>query len=175
MARSKAVDTGFATPVPRELQQMWLHLVREKWSSLAIVPTEPGTSARTLTDPLVEMANFYDLGELKFVDAQGASLQEGVRLAQEITAAGAQGPRTVVALDSPMQSGGAVPLVMAVSAAVLLVRLGTSQTDTVGSIVDIMGRERILGAIALHGKPKKLEPTQNPVRVVSLGAAQRRA
>jgi hypothetical protein len=149
MSRKKA-DPQIPTPVPRELQQMWLHLVRETWSSLAVVPTDPGTSARSITAALTEMASFYDLGDIKIIDAQGASLQDGVRLAQDVTATVAKGGRVVVAVDSPMHNGGAMPLVMAAGAAILLVRLGTSHLQAARSIVDIVGRERILGAIALE-------------------------
>jgi len=142
-------DTS-ATPISRELQQLWLQLVRSEWSSLVLIPTEPGTSARSVAGALVDMALFYDLGEFKIIDALGASLQDGVRLAKDLAAAVAKGSRVVVSVDAPMQNGGAMPLVMAAEAALLLVRLGASEVESTRSIIEIVGRARVIGAVALR-------------------------
>jgi len=60
-----------------------------------------------------------------------------------------RGARAVVAVDSLMQSLGGTPLVRDADAVLLVVRLGVSNFDSVQSTIDIVGRERILGAVAL--------------------------
>jgi hypothetical protein len=128
---------------------MWLHLVQMPWSSLVIIPTDPSTSARKVATAILSMAPFYELGEFQFVDAQGATLQEGARIAR-VLAAGSEGHRTVIAVTDPLQEGGAMPVIMAADAAILLVRLGTSNVARSRSLIDIVGRERVLGGIAVH-------------------------
>lgn len=137
-------------PISRELQQLWLSLMRGAWKSLAVVPTDRGTSPRAVTAALLEMAELHDLGPFKLIDAEGASLADGARLAQELASAVAEGTRAVVAVDSLVGSLGGAPLVREADAAVLLVRLGTSDFASVRSTIDIVGRERILGAVALR-------------------------
>jgi hypothetical protein len=51
-----------------------------------------------------------------------------------------------------MENGGAMPVIMAAEAALLVVRLGASDIETTRTIVDIVGRERVLGTIAVHAK-----------------------
>jgi hypothetical protein len=134
---------------PNDLQQMWLSLMRGRWSSIAIVPTDPGTSARMVIDALVDVARIEDVGRYEIIDAEGATPAQGERLAQNVAAVVAGGSRAVVAVDSLMQSLGGVPLVRDADAALLVVRLGTSSFDAVQSTIDIIGRARILGSVAL--------------------------
>ena len=65
------------------------------------------------------------------------------------TAKGTQ-RRIVVGLDSPMQNPGAIPFILAAEAALLVVRLGASDCRSVRSIIEIVGRERVLGAFVVH-------------------------
>jgi hypothetical protein len=149
MSRLKP-GAGPLEPVAGELQQMWLQLVQADWSSIVLVPVEPSTSARTIAVALLDMAAFYNLGQLKFVDGIGASLHDGMRLAQELAAAVASGARVVAAVDSPMENGGAVPLVLAADAAVLVIRLGAARLDSARAVIELLGRKRVMGAVALR-------------------------
>lgn len=128
---------------------MWLSLMAGGWSSLVVVPTDPGFSARVVTGVLVEVAASNDLGPFHIIDALGASPATGEQLAQELAAVVASGSRAVAAVDSLMQSLGGVPLVRDAEAVLLVVRLGSSNFEYVQSTIDIVGRERILGAVTL--------------------------
>ncbi len=138
-----------ADTVRHELRQMWLALMRGSWSSLVVVPTDPGLSARVVIGALVEAAHRDDVGRFQVIDAEGASAAHGERLAQDLASVVATGARAVVAVDSLMQSLGGTPLARDADAALLVVRLGVSNYDTVQSTIDIVGRERILGAVAV--------------------------
>jgi hypothetical protein len=128
---------------------MWRSLLHGSWSSIVVVPTEPGTSARVVIAALVEAAHQENVGRFEIIDAEGASAAHGERLAQQVASVVAGGARAVIAVDSLMQSLGGTPLVRDADAALLVVRLGESNYDTVQSTIDIVGRERILGAVAL--------------------------
>ena len=95
------------------------------------------------------MARFYDLGEINVMDAQGASLEVGARLAKQLKSSHGERARTVVAVDAPMQNPGAIPLILAADAALIIIRLGTSELESARSIIDIVGRDRILGTVAV--------------------------
>jgi hypothetical protein len=133
----------------RELQQMWLSLMSGDWSSLVVVPTDPDSSASVVTGALAEAAAFHDLGPFQIIDALGASPAVGEQLAQQLASVVAGGSRAVAAVDSLMQSLGGVALVRDAQAALLVVRLGSSNFEYVQSTIDIIGRERILGAVTL--------------------------
>jgi hypothetical protein len=148
MSNAKDATTPKSS-VPRKLQQMWLQLVHAKWSSLVVVPTEPSASARPITGALAEMVPFYELGEFNVVDGIGISYQDASRLAKEIPSLVSEGARVVVAVESPLENAAAVPLVMAADSALLLVRLGASGVKPTRTIIDIVGRERIVGAVTV--------------------------
>jgi len=132
-----------------ELRQMWLSLVRGNWSSIVIVPTDAGIPTRDVVGALLEAVALHEMERFQIIDAVGASPAHGELLAQDLASVVARGARAVVAVDSLMQSLGGTPLVRDADAALLVVRLGVSNYDTVQSTIDIVGRERILGAVAL--------------------------
>jgi len=143
-------DRSNASVTARDLQRLWLSLTQESWASMAVVPTDPSDSARGVTGALIEIAGLYELSPIRIVDAGGVSLVEGARVAEHVESLVSTGARVVVAVDSPYHNPGAVPILNAVTAALLLVRLGSSDAATVHSAIAIVGRERILGCVAME-------------------------
>lgn len=133
----------------QELQQMWRSLMRGSWTSIVVVPTDARIPQGVVVGALRDAAAFHHMERFQIVDAAGASPAQGERLAQQVASAVAGGARAVVAVDSLMESLGGIPLVRDADAALLVVRLGVSNYDSVQSTVDIVGRERILGTVAL--------------------------
>jgi hypothetical protein len=144
-------QVSLATPnaVPRELQQMWLSLVRSAWSSMAVVPLDARTSAQRVARAVVDMASFYDLGAFRLLDAQGASLTEGTRMARELASARSGHERLVVPVDSPLESAGANALLLAADAVLLVVRLGSTPVQSARTVIEVTGRERVVGCVAV--------------------------
>jgi hypothetical protein len=128
---------------------MWLSLMQGDWSSIAVVPTDPGTSAKAVTSALEEIAQLHDVGPFTVVDAEGASIGEGERLSEQVLFMAAQGSRPVVAVDSLIQSLSGVPLIRGIDAVLLVVRLGSSNFEAVQSTIDIIEPRRIVGSVAL--------------------------
>jgi len=129
---------------------MWLSLMREKWSSIAVVPTGDLADARTVANALSAVTELQESGPVRIIDAGGATVAEGARLSQELAAVVAGGARAVVAVDSLLENLGGVPLVRDTEAALLVIRLGSAHFDAVRSTVAIIGRERVLGSVVLH-------------------------
>jgi len=146
---------SLAEPTPsqetRDLQMMWVSLVQRPWSSLVVVPTEAPASARAAAGALSEIGGFHDLGQIETMDAVGASSGEGLRLARYLGERIALGKRVVVLVDPISQSMAAFPLVTAAERALLVVRYGTSLAAA-RTTVELVGRDKILGAVALRAE-----------------------
>ena len=150
---SSANAPSSRAPVPpeaprHEIQQMWMSLMRGDWSSLVVIPTDGGIPARDVVGALHEAAA-HVIGRFQVIDAVGVSIDVGERLAREMATAVASGTRVVAAVDSPMQSPSGFHLVRGAQAALLVVRLGSSNLEYVRTTVELVGRERILGAVTL--------------------------
>ena len=147
---NRAMPASILDEAPRrELQQMWRSLLRGEWSSIVVVPTDGSIPAREVVGALVAAAALYDLEHVHIIDAVGVSPAVGERLAKEMLAIVASGARAVAAVDSIMQSLSGIPLVRDAEAALLVVRLGQSTFEYVQSTIDLVRRERILGAVTL--------------------------
>jgi hypothetical protein len=133
-----------------ELQRMWLVLTARPWPSIAIVSTSSSPSAREVLKSLTSLSRFYDLGPVAFVDVTGAPPAEAARMAKEFASASAPRSRTVLALDSPLESPGVIPLALATDGVILVIQQGETDMAAARGIIDIVGRERVLGAITVR-------------------------
>ncbi len=141
---------GPAGEVPRELQQLWLSVVRSAWTSLAVIPADESVSARLVAEELVGLSRTFDLGAFELVDAEGVSVQEAGRMAHGLARPPGADPRVVVALDSPLAHPGAVALLVAADAALVVARLGTSSLAGIRDVTELAGSSRVLGCITLR-------------------------
>jgi hypothetical protein len=136
----------------RALPMMWLSVVRASWRTLALVSTDPATSGHLVADALVDTAKLQlqGFGEFEIVDAENldVSPSDAAHVMQAL-APGASQRRRLILLPSPLYHAAAVPLLRACDAAILIVRLGASEIDQTRAIIEIVGREHILGAITL--------------------------
>lgn len=149
MAASASADPA-GLKEKRDLQLMWVSLVQRPWSSLVVVPTEAPLSARATADALSEIGGFHDLGLIETMDAIGVSSGEGLRLARYLGERIALGKRVVVLVDPLTQTMAGFPLVTAAERALLVLRYGTSLAAARTS-VELVGKDKILGAVALKG------------------------
>lgn len=146
---SSAAEVAPASEGPVEVHRWWLGVLRARWTTLAVVPTAPGTTARAAARDLVGAARAYRLGPVRLLVAEGAQQDQIGRLLDEL-AAGAKGDaRTVVAVDDPLARPAVLPLVVAADAALLLVRLGRSDLRAVRAAAELVGRERV-GCVVLR-------------------------
>jgi hypothetical protein len=132
---------------------MWISVVQRPWSSLVVVPTEAPLSPRLAASALAEIGTLHDLGEFETIDAVGASGGEGLQLARSLAERVALGKRVVVLVAPLTQTMAGFPLVTASERALLLLRYGSGMA-TAQATVDLIGKDKILGAVALRaGRP----------------------
>jgi hypothetical protein len=143
-------DRGGADADGRELRRMWVGLLRERWSSLAVIRVGDDTPTEALTEALADVARLLDPGRVRVVDATALPAAACARVASEIVEAAVGGARTVVTVGSPVEDPSRLPLLAALDAAVLVVRLGTAEAAAVRAAVELVGREKTLGCVALH-------------------------
>jgi hypothetical protein len=131
------------------LRDMWRVLGRGPWQTLAVVPTDAGTSALAMTQVLMRMAEAGGSSRFELVAAEEASVEEGARLASAFRTPGPPGVRRVATVAPPVLSLAGIPLAMAADAVLLVVRLGSVDPASVRSTLDIVGAQRVLGYVAV--------------------------
>ncbi len=140
MKRFKA-DSGPRAP-SGALLGMWRGLLQGTWRSLVVVPVTAEFSARPVLGALEDLR----VGGIRFIDGEGTSAADGLRLAEELS--GPDG-RRVALLDSPVMSLAAIPAPQAADAILLVMKSGAASTATVADTIAMVDRRRVLGSVAV--------------------------
>jgi hypothetical protein len=139
-----------SSDMPRTVQQLWRRVLRQGWRSLALVPVDRAAACGGLTRGLVDLGGLF-AERFQLLEAADAGPADAPRFAAQLGSWVGGGGRAVVALGPVVDSLAAVTLAAASDAAVLVVRLGSSRLADVRETVEIVGRDRILGCVALRG------------------------
>ena len=83
-------------------------------------------------------------------------------IVDSIAASIGRGEIVVIPVDPVADNPGAIAILRACSAAILVVRLGESQFTTAQNTIDIVDRERFLGSIVLEQEGRHLLATAEP-------------
>ncbi len=147
------VETIAPTPAAlaagRDLQMLWISLLKRPWTTLAVLPTEPSASARDLMGALAEIAHYHEAArQVEIIDVGGLPPGDGIRQAQNLGARVNAGKRVVLLVDPITTSLQGLPLVNEAQAVLLVLRYG-SAIEAARSTAELVGRDRILGAVAL--------------------------
>ncbi len=147
-----AVDHHDSTPSPEgdsQWQRIWFASLAQPWTSIAIVPSEPGVDVVPIAEALAGVGRRHGVSVIHLVNALDASLADVHTLIKKVAAATAQRELTIVALDCPAQNPAAIPLARATSGVLLVVHAGKSRINSVKTTVDAIGRDRVIGSIVL--------------------------
>ncbi|HVP69293.1 MAG TPA: hypothetical protein VMT17_18735 [Anaeromyxobacteraceae bacterium] len=140
------------TPAPHhgehDLQRLWSAVARKEWSSLVLVPVSAAASTKVLAGKMLEIGELFR-PRPKLFDGQGAQLADGPRLAAEMKEYASGGGTAIATVDPVVNSLAGIPLVLAADAAVLVVDLRESGLPDAHSTIEIVGRDRILGCVAV--------------------------
>jgi hypothetical protein len=142
-----------------DLNAAWLQL-RDEWSWVAIVPSEPDCSTAGLARALAEAGTRLSASPVDCVDANDLDLHGSSRLiAQLEMSAGERGVRssnhappitkTIVALGSPLANPPALSIAVAADGVVLCVRRGSDRIPSVRGTIELVGRSRIVCSVML--------------------------
>ncbi|HEX9243398.1 MAG TPA: hypothetical protein VF875_13230 [Anaeromyxobacter sp.] len=149
--RNEAVEAPRAEAAPvQDVQRLCLAVLREEWNTLALVSTEPGAPGRYVARALVETARTCRLRPVRDLNASGVAPSQLPQLLDELVAArnGAEG-RALLTIEDPRSNLASAPLLVAAEKVLLLVRPGVSRIRSVAEIVELVGRERVVGCILL--------------------------
>lgn len=130
-------------------QRLWFSLHSRAWSTLAIVPTDMGTDVTHIAEKLAAVGQHYGAGPIDLLDAVGAEFADTQALVDSINETRARGRLVLVACDPLHQNPPTIPIVRSTSGVLLVVRLGESRLASARKVVEIVGRDRMLGAITL--------------------------
>lgn len=131
-----------------DLRRACLAVLRAEWSSLALVAADAAAAGQAVAAELAELARAYRLRPVQVLTGAGASAAQIPLLQDELAAAGSgREARVVVTLGDPRADPATAPLLVHVDAALLVVRLGTSEIAAIEEIVGLVGRERVIGCV----------------------------
>jgi len=132
-----------------ELREMWLSILQQDWWSIAVVPTDRLVSVEPV---MLALSRIGQLHQVRIIDGQGISVADGLKLGAMMLQAVGIGPRSVVSVDSVVESLGGVSVVDRVSKVLLVMSLGLSRLESVESTIRIVGRDRVLGAVLVEAR-----------------------
>lgn len=137
-------------PLPTELHHLWTLLTqREPWSSLVVVPAQPGSSGLEAGRAILSVGKQYRDKPLRLIDAEGLPPGTAVRLVRDIRAYVEQGGRVVVCIDSILSNPVGLEVALAAERALLCVPLGSTHFAAARNTLERIGKARFLGSVTL--------------------------
>lgn len=137
-----------AEPVPNELLHLWLRLTQhEQWSSLVVVPAQPGTSGLEAGRAIVSVGNQYRERPVRLINAEGLRPGAASRLVRDIRASMEQGGMVVTCIDSILTNPVGLEVALAAERALLCVPLGSTEFSAARLTLERIGKARFLGSV----------------------------
>jgi hypothetical protein len=119
------------------------------WSSLALLPAEPGLRTDDLARAVAEVGSAQRGEPVEYLDLQSATLAASRPLAETLSDESRPFQR-VVALGCPADDRVAELLANSAAAAVLIVEREATRVAAARRVLEIVGPERFLGAVVLE-------------------------
>jgi hypothetical protein len=142
-------------PIPTELLHLWTLLTqREKWSSLVVVPAQPGASGLEAGRAIVTVGNQYREKPIRLIDAEGLPPGAAARLVRDIRAHVEQGGMIVTCIDSIITNPVGLEVALSAERALLCVPLGSTQFASAKQTLELIGKARFLGSVTLQPKAR---------------------
>jgi hypothetical protein len=142
-----------AEPIPNELLHLWTLLTqREKWSSLVVVPAQPGTSGLAAGRAIVSVGNQYRERPIRLINAEGLRPGAASRMVRDIRASVEQGGMIVTCIDSIITNPVGLEVALAAERALLCVPLGSTQFSEARLTLERIGKARFLGSVCTQAK-----------------------
>jgi hypothetical protein len=135
-----------------EWQRIWFAVRGQAWTSLALVPSNPGIDAARIAESLAAVGRVHAERPVTLINATGAEITNVQSVIDAIGASVARSERVIVAVGAITEQPGTVAIAQATSAVLLIVRLGESQLDAAQSTLLAVGRDRFLGSVVLDAQ-----------------------
>ncbi|MGQ0507141.1 MAG: hypothetical protein ACT4TC_17675 [Myxococcaceae bacterium] len=138
-----------SAPPDAELQQLWFAIIRREWSSLVVIPAQPGGSTVELAKALAAIGTVQRGTEVRVINAQRAELRGTSKLIVEMTSVVRGGGVCLVAVDSVVENQAGIPLALAADAALLAVTLGETDLVHAKRTLELVGESRFVGSVTI--------------------------
>jgi hypothetical protein len=137
-------------PIPdNDWQRIWFATRQKDWSSLAIIPTHAGIDVAHVAQELTATGLQHGERPVALLNAVGVKLVDTQNIVDSLAAMTGRATWVLVPVDPLADNPSSVAVVRAAAAALLVVRLGQSFLSSARNTIDLVGRERFLGSIAL--------------------------
>lgn len=134
----------------RDWLKLWYALQETPWTTLAVVPTDPGIDALKIATKLVSVGQLNGGRNISLVNAVGARFNDVQTMLGTIEDAKSGARHLVIACDSVEGNPAALPLARAANGVFLLVKLGDSLLESARRTVEAIGRERVMASITVE-------------------------
>jgi hypothetical protein len=134
---------------PSGVSALFHALVAQDWVSLAVVCAEVGERAWWLVQALEQIAA-QGPRPLRTLNVLGVTVARAAAMAHALAPGNlraAAPQRYLVATDSPVLNPASLEVVMACDAVLLLLEEGRTRIPAARRLVEIIGRERLMGAV----------------------------
>jgi hypothetical protein len=133
------------------VEELWYLLLSRRWSRLALVCPDRTPRTLRLARSLAEFGARHRRHPIEVIDAQELDMERASAIARRIEAdedrPQPDGSRFIVAVDSPIANPSAIEVLTATDAVVLLVQKGVTTIPEARKIIDVVGRQRLVGAV----------------------------
>jgi hypothetical protein len=136
-------------PPPHDVSALWYVLVSRPWTSLAVVSPDDGSKAWRLAERFLEVARQNQSSVFTAVNILNLNVERAASIAHAVSVVTAVGQRKrfVMAIDSPLENPIAIRVLSACDAVLLLLEKGRSRIPDAQRTVELVGRERLIGAV----------------------------
>jgi hypothetical protein len=149
----KPVAQVSASDMPSaELQRLWFATLKKDWSSLVVLPAQPGGAATNVARALAQVAAVHKDSPIKLISGEGADLQNASRLIIDMTSHVSAGGLVIIVLESIVSNPAGIPVALAADAALLCVQLGETDFESAERTVELLGENRFVGAVTIDMK-----------------------
>ena len=133
------------------VEELWYLLLSRRWSCLVLVSPHRTPNTLRLARDLAEFGAQHRRRPIEVIDALELDIERASTIARRIEAKGdlrrLDESRFIVALDSPIANPSAIEVLTASDAVVLLVEKGATTIPEARRIIEIVGRQRLVGAV----------------------------
>ena len=137
------------------VDELWCKLVLRPWSCLVVVSAEQTPNTLRLARSLAEYGSQHRRHPLELIDGLQLDL-DGAAAIQRILkpkdpSSRLADPQVVIALDSPIVNPIAIGVLAESDTVLMLLEKGVTRIPQARKIIEIVGRERLIGAVLAVG------------------------
>jgi hypothetical protein len=138
-----------------EWQTLWFDVLRTPWRTLLVVPSEPRLSALFVARALAEVGKTHGESTVHLIDGEDCTFSAARSFVDTMRSLSTAGDRALLAVDCPLVNRAAIPIARAADAVLLVVPLAEGSLSGANRCINLVGREHIIGCVALGAIPRR--------------------